>query len=296
MAKILTLISCPQKKVLSDDIIAQGKAILGCGDNIVRILAPAEAVQFTLDDSISLDMADLEALLADRPIDICVQTAPLADIRVCIADMDSTIIEQECLDEMAALADIGPQIAVITERAMAGELNFEAALKERVALLEGQSASILEKVINDRISLTKGARTLVQTLKSRGVLTALVSGGFTFFTHRIAQAVGFDDNQGNILDIEQGLLSGKVLPPVFGQKAKLEALSRYCQEMNCQPENVMAIGDGANDIDMVKTAGLGIGFRPKPALAKAAQVVIRHGDLTAPLYLMGLSADQFITE
>ncbi len=295
MAQILTLISCPFDKALSDTVISQCKSILGCGDHALKWLNPGIAAQFTLQEGIS-DLARIDALLADLPIDICYRQAPLPDIKVFIADMDSTIIEQECLDEIAVLAGIGPQIIAITERAMAGELNFEAALKERVALLSGHDASILEQVMNDRLNLTKGARTLVQSLKARGVLTALVSGGFTFFTHRIAQAVGFDDNQGNILEISQGLITGKVLPPVFGREAKSEALLRYCHEMDCKPENVMAIGDGANDIDMIKTAGLGIGFRPKPALAKAAQCTIRHGDLTAPLYLMGLSVEQFIAD
>jgi phosphoserine phosphatase len=293
MAQILTLISSPFKKVLSVVIINQCKTVLGCGDDAIRTLNPGIAVEFTLDKALP-DLARLDALLADLPVDVCRQQAPLPTIKVFIADMDSTIIRQECLDEMAVLAGIGPEIAAITERAMAGELNFEAALKERVALLAGQPASIMEQVINDRISLSDGARTLVQTLKARGIFTALVSGGFTFFTHRIAQAVGFDDNQGNVLEVERGEISGKVLPPIFGQEAKFEALQRYCHEMNCQPENVMAIGDGANDIDMVKAAGLGIGFHPKPALAKSAQCSIRHGDLTALLYLMGINVDQFV--
>ena len=213
--------------------------------------------------------------------------------RLLIADMDSTIIPVECIDEIADVAGVGAEVAEITERAMQGELDFEGALLARVALLKDFPVAKLEEVWRERVSLNPGARTLVQTMNARGGMTALVSGGFTFFADRVAQAAGFQFAQANILLEENEKLTGAPGLPILGRQAKLEALEKLCGERGIGLGECMAVGDGANDLAMVEAAGLGVAYKAKPALAEKADAVLAVSDLTALLSLQGIAEADF---
>ena len=211
-------------------------------------------------------------------------------IRLLIADMDSTIIENECIDEIADVVGVGDKVASITERAMRGELDFEEALRERVAMLAGLPEARLQEIYDERIRLTKGARAMTDALHAAGATCVLVSGGFTFFTSRVAEAAGFDAQHANELDIEDGRLTGRVIEPILGADAKVEALQRYARELGVERSQIAAIGDGANDIPMIREAGIGIAFCPKPATAEAADIVISERDLTKVLDAIGIAS------
>jgi phosphoserine phosphatase len=240
--------------------------------------------------------AEVRAALHGLSIDVNTVIADTATRRkkLLVADMESTIIGQECLDELADQVGLRDRISAITEQAMRGEIDFRAALRERVLLLRDLEVSALEEVWRDRVTQTDGAKTLVETMRHNGAYTALVSGGFSFFTERVARAVGFDEAQANVLDIAHGQLTGRVTDPVLGREAKLQALERLTQELRIEPALTLAVGDGANDLDMIKAAGLGVAFRAKPVLAAAADVEITHGDLTALLYLQGYRREEFV--
>ncbi len=216
--------------------------------------------------------------------------------RVLLADMDSTLIQCECVDEIAAHAGVGARVAAITERAMAGELDFEAALTERVALLDGLPEAALGEVYDRAVQLTPGARVFVRTMAARGAATALVSGGFTFFTERVAAATGFAEHRANRLQIAEGRLTGRVVPPILGRDAKRVALEEIAARAGVGPKDVLAIGDGANDLAMVEAAGLGVAWRAKPALAARADARLEHSDLTAALHLQGIPEAAFVTD
>lgn len=203
-----------------------------------------------------------------------------------IADMDSTIIENECIDELADAIGVGDVVSDITERAMRGELEFESALRERVGLLKGLSESDLQQIFDDRIRLTPGAKELVAGLQERGITCILVSGGFTFFTGRVADMAGFSAHHANELDFRDGALTGNVVEPILGAQAKLDTLNDYVAQMLITTEQVIAIGDGANDIPMIKAAGLGVAFCPKPVTAEAADAVVNKRDLREVLNLL----------
>ena len=211
-----------------------------------------------------------------------------------IADMDSTIIGVECIDELADFAGVKPEVAAITERAMRGELDFEAALDARVALLKGLPETVLAHCYAERVRLNPGARTLVLTMNALGAETALVSGGFTYFTKRVAAEAGFARNQANILLATDGRLTGRVARPILGRAAKLAALKAICAERGIQPKDAVAVGDGANDLDMVVAAGLGVAYHAKPALAAKADARLEHSDLTALLALQGIPASEWV--
>ncbi|MEM8936141.1 MAG: phosphoserine phosphatase SerB, partial [Pseudomonadota bacterium] len=213
--------------------------------------------------------------------------------RLLIADMDSTIINQECIDELAEFAGKRLEIEAITERAMRGELDFESALKERVGMLRGLSENTLAETFEKRITITSGAETLIRTMKAQGATTALVSGGFTYFAGRVAAAVGFDRHRANRLIIEDAKLTGTVEEPILGRDAKLAALKEFCAANDVAPNDALAVGDGANDLAMLGAAGLGVAFHAKPAVAAAAHAHVDHGDLTALLYLQGIPASEF---
>lgn len=236
---------------------------------------------------------DIRRALGGAPVDVVAQSAEGRRKRLLVADMDSTIIEQECIDELAGFAGRRAEIAAITERAMRGELDFESALMRRLSMLAGLSEQALEQVFRDRITLTPGARTLVRTMKKFGAHTALVSGGFTYFTSRVAAAAGFDFNDANVLEIENGRLTGRVVGETRGRAAKEAALMRYAEDLGLSLSETLAVGDGANDLAMLATAGLGVAFRAKPAVALAADTRIEHGDLTALLYLQGFPQSAF---
>ena len=211
-----------------------------------------------------------------------------------LADMDSTMIGQECIDELAAEAGVGAQVAAITARAMNGELDFEAALRERVGLLTGLDAGVIERVLEARITLSPGGRVLVQTMQSSGAYCALVSGGFTAFTRRVAGWFGFDENRANELVIAGGRLTGRVAEPILGREAKVQALEEISAMMGLETADVMAVGDGANDLGMLQLAGAGVALHAKPVVAAECDLRINHGDLTALLYLQGYSREEFV--
>jgi phosphoserine phosphatase len=239
----------------------------------------------------------VRAALAGLPADVLVQPMRGRRKRLFLADMDSTMIGQECIDELADYAGVKPQVAAITERAMRGEIEFAPALRERVALLKGLPATTVDEVIVKRIRLTPGARTLVATLRKNGVYTCLVTGGFTLFTQRIAALIGFHENRANTLIVDGGgRLTGEVAEPIFGRDAKLATLMELTRRLAIAPEATLAAGDGANDIAMIEAAGLGVAYHAKPNVAKAAAARIDHGDLTALLYAQGYRREEFVSE
>ncbi len=278
---------------------------LGVPHDPPRWLSPGEAADIAFDgqasaferDTAAAHLAGVKAILTPlggATIDINV--VPLKDRRkrLLVADMDSTIIQQECIDEMADLFGLKARISAITERAMHGELDFEAALLERLGLLAGFDEAGLEKVWAERIELMPGAKTLVATMRANGAYTALVSGGFTFYTSKVAHSVGFDANRANQLEIADGVLTGRVVGPILGREAKLAALKELAAVRGLPISATLAVGDGANDLDMVRAAGLGVAYRAKPAVAAEASAAIAHGDLTALLYLQGYAKNEFV--
>ena len=220
-------------------------------------------------------------------VDVAVQPSKGRRKKLLLADMDSTIIAQECLDELADFAGYGPQVAAITARAMAGELDFEPALRERVALLKGLEEGVLARVFEERLTFTLGARELVATMNANGAVTCLVSGGFTFFTGRVAAALGFQHHRGNTLNVKDGVLTGTVVEPILGRAAKLETLHDMRARTNIESDETLAMGDGANDRAMIQEAGCGVAFHAHDILSQAADVEIAHSDLTALLYVQG---------
>jgi phosphoserine phosphatase len=208
--------------------------------------------------------------------------------------MDSTMIAQECIDELAAEVGLKERVATITARAMNGEIAFEPALRERVALLKGLPISVVNDVIAKRITPTPGGPELIATMKSKGHYTALVSGGFTVFTSRIAATLGFDENRANILLEENGVLTGYVAEPILGKQAKVDALNDISATLGISPEEAIAVGDGANDLGMLHIAGSGVALHAKPAVAAEAKMRVNHGDLTALLYIQGYRKTDFV--
>ncbi len=226
--------------------------------------------------------------------DINVVSARRRRKKLLVADMDSTIISCECLDELADQAGLKPRIAAITERAMRGEIAFAAALRERVAMLKGLEIAALETTFRDRVRLNPGARALVATMKAHGARSCLVSGGFTYFTQRVAKAAGFDDQQANVLLDDGSALTGFVREPILGREAKLAALESEAAKLGIGFGDALAVGDGANDLAMIQRAGLGVAFHAKPVVAQSAGASIVHGDLTALLYLQGYRDDEIV--
>ena len=224
-------------------------------------------------------------------IDIFIMPAEGRKKKILLADMDSTIVATETLDELAGFADIKEHIAAITQKAMEGKIDFEAALKERVGLLKDLPEETMRKTLNET-TLNPGAKQLVGTMKKNGATTVLVSGGFTFFTGAIAKQVGFDHHHGNTLELENGKLTGKVIPPILDKFAKLEFLKDYCKKKHVAESAAMTIGDGANDLPMLKAAGFGVGYKPKDVVARELQNNIIYGDLSTALYAQGYTAEE----
>lgn len=258
-----------------------GAIVDGVACDIATNMAPARA------------RAALEAALPEA--DIIVHNAAHRAKGLLIADMDSTMIRVECIDELADYAGIKPQIAAITERAMRGELDFRAALCERVALLAGLRESTIEQCLNERVRPMAGARTLIGTMRARGVRTVLVSGGFTRFADPVAAQIGFDVAIANVLEVEGGRLTGRVLEPIVDSGTKLATLKAECAALGIGTDAALAIGDGANDIPMLEAAGLGVAYHGHPRAVAAADAAIRHGDLTSLLYTMGISRAEWIS-
>jgi phosphoserine phosphatase len=293
---VATLIA-PSGSPLDDTTLAglqRAMAAIGARTDAPDWLAPEEAVDlaFAHPDTVAVEMA-LAQEIAQRPIDAVVQPSEGRRKRLLLADMESTVIENEMLDELAALTGIGDAVAEITRRAMNGELDFRAALEERVALFAGRPEALLEEAWA-RVRVVSGAATLVATMRAGGAYCALVSGGFTIYTQRVAEQLGFHEHQANRLEIADGRLTGRLLEPVLDRDAKLAALHRLTAENRLACGESLAVGDGANDLAMLGAAGLGVGFRPKPIVARTARAVVRHADLTALLYLQGYRRDEFV--
>lgn len=300
----LVLIGPPSEAALTPEIAAEGLALIPESQRLdTRWLAPGQAWQALFVSNDPSEPARLRHTAAKAfarlPIDVNVVADDLAWRRkkLLVADMESTVIEQEMLDELAECIGQRARVAAITERAMRGELDFAAALRERVALLAGLDARVLDEVAG-RMTPMAGAETLVRTMRKAGACCALVSGGFTVFTERVAKRLRFHEHQANTLEIRDGKLTGRVLEPILGREAKLAALERLRARLGLLPQDTVAVGDGANDVAMLAAAGLGVAFRAKPvvreqALALAGGAVVTQGDLTALLYLQGYSRDEF---
>lgn len=289
---IATLIANPQNPVLDEATVAALCSAWGGGD--MRWLNPGIAAEFALSvrpDNLWQVWADLQPM----GIDLAVQEASGQRKTMLLADMDSTMIGQECIDELADEAGVGAYVAGITARAMNGELDFEEALRARVALLEGLDVSVIDKVLAERITYTPGGKTLIATMKANGGYAALVSGGFTSFTAHVAEALGFDEHRANHLESAGGKLAGRVAEPILGRAAKVTALEEITLRLGITPQDVIAVGDGANDLGMLGRAGAGVALHAKPAVAAECDLRINHGDLTALLYLQGYDVEQFVT-
>lgn len=296
MSHVLTLIAARGAHGLLSDVADDLCAALGASHPPVWLGKTACDIPFRAASDAALGDArrTLMAIPANAPIDSFIQPVEGRRKLMLVADMDSTIIQQECLDEVAKAAGIGPKIAAITERAMQGELRFEDALRERIGLLRGFPEARLLEVLDRQIELMPGARELTGTMRANGARTVLVSGGFTFFTSAIARRAGFDLDYGNRFVFENGALAG-VADPILGQNAKLEAMEREALKAGVGLREIIAVGDGANDLAMLKAAGLGVAFRAKPVVAREAACRINHGDLTALLYLQGYRTEDFVT-
>jgi phosphoserine phosphatase len=293
---VLVLVSAAQDRALTAahlraclEVVGQDVSPVWLGEEI--------SAEIGLPDAVAGDVtlpARLKAALGGAPIDLA--TVPALDRRkrLFLADMDSTLIEQECIDELAAHIGMRAEVSAITERAMRGEIAFEPALRERVGLLEGLPVGVADELLASRITLSAGARQLVQTMRQNGAYCCLVSGGFTLFTGKIAERLGFHEHRANRLRVRDGRLTGEVEEPILGRDAKLAALIELRQSFGLPREAVLAVGDGANDLAMLGEAGLGVAYRAKPAVAAAAQARIDHGDLSALLYLQGYRRNEFV--
>lgn len=288
---VATLLTHPDRPVLERVTVESLRNAWGGGDAVW--LDPGVAAEFPL-EAVPANQWDVWQALQALRVDLIVQPADGRKKRVLLADMDSTMIEQECIDELADEAGVGARVADITARAMNGELNFEAALIERVGLLKGLPAQVIDHVIRDRITLMSGGKVLLATMKAQGAYCALVSGGFTAFTAKIAAVLGFDENRANTLLVEDGKLTGQVAQPILGKQAKVDALQDICGRLGITPVQALAVGDGANDLGMLGLAGTGVALHAKPTVAAQCQVRVNHGDLTALLYLQGYAREEFV--
>ncbi|SHH45889.1 phosphoserine phosphatase SerB [Cognatishimia maritima] len=290
---IATLLTNPAAPSLDAATVENLRNAWGGGD--AQWLATGEAAEFAL-GQIPDNLEDVWTALQAEKIDLILQPAEGRKKQMLIADMDSTMIQQECIDELAAEAGVGARVAEITAKAMNGELDFEGAIDERVGLLKDLPESIIDHVLQTRIEFMPGGKALVQTMKANGAYAALVSGGFTAFTAKVAAELGFDENRANTLEIADGVLTGKVVRPILGQEAKLEALNEITAKLGISPADALAVGDGMNDLLMLKTAGTGVALHGKPALQAKCKVKINHGDLTALLYLQGYAKSEFVAD
>lgn len=298
MNNVITLIANPEASTPLGHVADSVKTCLeslGAAVSATEWLAPETAcdIEFaslTVDD---VNDANL-AMQLEHPVDLIVQPKAKRRKRLLVADMESTIIQNEMLDELAREAGIFADIADITARAMRGELDFEAALRQRVQRLAGLDVSILAKT-RDQITITSGAETLVRTMRANGAYCALVSGGFTYYTGHIKDLLGFDYHQANTLTISDGKLSGGVGEPILGRNAKREALIALCDRLGLTPADAITVGDGANDLAMLQAAGIGVAYHAKPIVAQAVNTRVSHGDLTALLFIQGYKQAEFVT-
>ncbi len=288
---VATLITDPARVILDRATVEALRNAWGGGDAVW--LDPAVAAEFAL-ETMPENRWDVWQGMGQLGIDLVVQPSAGRRKRLLIADMDSTMIQQECIDELADEAGVWAQVSAITARAMNGEIDFEGALRERVALLAGLPAGVIAEVLRDRISLMPGGPVLLATMKANGAYAALVSGGFTAFTGPIAARLGFDEHRANTLMIADGALSGQVADPILGKAAKLSALMDITKRLGITPAEAIAVGDGANDLAMLQAAGAGVALHAKPSVAAQCDIRINHGDLTALLYLQGYARTEFV--
>jgi phosphoserine phosphatase len=292
---VATLIANPLQPAVTDDVIALAAQALG-QETERTVLARGIAADFVLSNSADTEAVEaaLRSALEGQPIDIVIQ--PLGHRRksLFLADMDSTMIGQECIDELADFVGLKAEVSEITERAMRGELAFEPALRERVSLLRNLPVGVVDEIIASRITLTPGGRALVQTMRANGAYTCLVSGGFTLFTGPVAAKVGFHEHRSNLLIVDGDKLSGQVEEPILGREAKLATLIELRNRFGLSRQDTMAVGDGANDLAMLGEAGLGVAFRAKPAVAATAHARIDHADLSALLYAQGYGESEIV--
>ncbi|NIX76462.1 phosphoserine phosphatase SerB [Microvirga terricola] len=285
---VATLVANPSNPAVTDRAVALAAEALG-QETERSVLASGIAVDLTLTAPAEAKTieTELRAALHDEPIDIIIQPLNGRRKRLFLADMDSTMIGQECIDELADFVGLKAEVSEITERAMRGEIAFEPALRERVALLQNLPVGVVDEIIERRITLTPGGQALVQTMRANGAYTCLVSGGFTLFTGPVAAKIGFHEHRSNILVIEGEKLAGEVTEPILGREAKLATLIELRDHLKLRPSETMAVGDGANDLAMLGEAGLGVAFHAKPAVAAVAHARIDHADLSALLYAQG---------
>lgn len=298
MSAILTLIAAPGKAELDAATVAATRAAMtaagaACGEATVLAAGMALDIAFAgIDPAVAARVA--RRALAGRPIDAIAQPAQGRRKALLVADMDSTIIAGETIDALAERVGVADEVRAITAAAMGGELDFAASLRRRVALLAGADAGLLAAVCDQAMTLNPGARALVATMRAAGAHTVLVSGGFTAFTARAAALAGFDADQGNRLEIAGGRLTGRIVEPIINRDGKRRALAAIAAARGLTPGDALAVGDGANDLDMLGVAGLGIAYHARPAVAAAAAARIDHADLTALLYAQGYRADEIL--
>jgi phosphoserine phosphatase len=288
----LTLVSPPHIAAITPDLVTSLAALTG--SQATHWLAEGTTLDIrgiALSSEVTMR---LRALLAPYPIDWCLQPEIGRRKKLLISDMDSTIIGQECIDELAIRAGIGAEVSAITERAMAGELDFASSLTQRVALLQGLPVGTLQQVWEDSITLNTGAETLVKTMRAHGAHTMLVSGGFTFFSSRVADAAGFAVHHANSLEVADGHLTGRVIPPILDKASKRHLLEAVLKELGLSAQESLAVGDGANDAEMIIAAGLGVAYRAKPALQALADASITHTDLITLLYFQGYETKEIM--
>ena len=295
MSLVATLICNPANPALDSTIVDGALAVLPSPGKAEWLFNEvAVDIPFTGTEDIRAVEEALRKARGDLPIDIVVQPIALRRKKLFLADMDSTMIGQECIDELADFAGLKAHVAAITERAMRGEIEFEPALRERVALLKDLPASAVDEVLAKRITLTPGGRELVATMRAHGAYACLVSGGFTLFTSAVAARIGFQENRANELVVRDGKFTGEVKEPILGRAAKLATLVDLMESFDLDDVDSLAVGDGANDLAMIQAAGLGVAYHAKPAVAAAAAARIDHGDLTALLYAQGYRRDEFV--
>lgn len=290
---VVTILAAPTRADLDDRAVDLARA--GLGGGAVRWLAPGLAAEFPVDLVDDAVFHTKWAELHGAGLDLALLPDGNRRKRLLIADMDSTMIEQECIDELAAHAGVGAHVADITARAMNGELDFNAALIERVALLKDLPRTAVDEVLATRITYTPGGETLVRTMRANGAYTALVSGGFTVFTSKVAARLGFDENRANVLLTQGDRLSGAVEMPILGREAKVAALNEITATHGMTAADAVAVGDGANDLPMLLASGMGVALHAKPTVAAQARIRLDHADLTGLLYLQGYTADEFAT-
>ena len=297
MSLVATLICNPAEPELDSTAIDAARSALPSPEHGDWLFEGVAAdIRFSSTDDIRTISDRLREAMNGIRVDVVVQPQIDRRKKLLLADMDSTMIGQECIDELADFAGLKAHVAAITERAMRGEIEFEPALRDRVALLKGLPVSVVDEVLKSRITLTSGAIPLIRTMRAHGAYTCLVSGGFTLFTKAVAEMIGFQENRANQLLVEDGKLTGQVTEPILGREAKLATLVDLRESFDLDNLDTMVVGDGANDLAMIEQAGAGVAYHAKPAVAAAAGVRIDHGDLTALLYMQGYKRREFVAD